>query len=165
MTEANTGEFTFYIDRKGSNQYINRQLKDISFTHLKNGMWETSYRHRLYKLFVQEIDYQSKKATIVVNGKKVQVNLKDKSDKLIERLGLQSVFNQQVADARAPMPGLIHSIMVNAGEMVEVGDPLIILEAMKMENVIKASAKGIVDQIHVAPHDSVEKNALLITFK
>lgn len=128
-------------------------------------MWETLYRHRLYKLFVQEIDYQSKTATIIVNGKKVRVVLKDNSDKLIERLGLQAVINQQVADARSPMPGLIHSVLVNVGDTVEAGDPLIILEAMKMENVIKAPAKGIVDQIHIVPHDSVEKNALLITFK
>ncbi|MCL4121821.1 UNVERIFIED_CONTAM: hypothetical protein GTU68_029708 [Idotea baltica] len=63
------------------------------------------------------------------------------------------------------MPGLIHSISIQEGESVKKGDPILILEAMKMENIIKSPGEGIVNKIHVSPQSSVEKNELLITFE
>ena len=62
------------------------------------------------------------------------------------------------------MPGLIHSIMVSPGDQIEKGDSLFILEAMKMENVIKSTGEGIIAEIHVSEKQSVEKNQLLISF-
>ncbi|HNM32873.1 MAG TPA: biotin/lipoyl-binding protein, partial [Chitinophagales bacterium] len=63
---------------------------------------------------------------------------------------------------KAPMPGLVLDILVEAGQAVNKGDNLIILEAMKMENIIKASGSGTVKSIHVQKKDAVEKNQLLI---
>ena len=62
------------------------------------------------------------------------------------------------------MPGLIQRIEVNKGDEIHKGDPLLILEAMKMENVIKSPGEGIVSTIHVREKASVEKNELLISF-
>ncbi len=62
------------------------------------------------------------------------------------------------------MPGLIIDLRVKDGDAVMPGDPLLILEAMKMENMIKASAAGIVKSVKVKKGDSVEKNQVLIEF-
>lgn len=63
------------------------------------------------------------------------------------------------------MPGLVKQIHVRPGSKVEKGSPLLILEAMKMENEILSPHSGIVDKIHVKQQQSVESHALLISLK
>jgi len=65
----------------------------------------------------------------------------------------------------APMPGKIVAVMVKAGQTVEKGTPLVILEAMKMEHTIAAPADGIVREIHYAPGEQVLEGADLIAFE
>ena len=62
------------------------------------------------------------------------------------------------------MPGLVLDGLVNIGDEVSIDQPLMILEAMKMENVIKSPSEGKVKSIHIAKSDTVEKNQMLIVF-
>jgi biotin carboxyl carrier protein len=62
---------------------------------------------------------------------------------------------------RAPIPGLITHVLVAAGERVEVGQPLLVLEAMKMENEIRAPRSGVVEQINVVAGQSVSLHEAL----
>ena len=66
---------------------------------------------------------------------------------------------------RAPMPGRVVEVFVEAGDEVEAGDVVMILEAMKMENELRASAKGKVGKIHVKEGDSVATGDMLIEFE
>jgi acetyl/propionyl-CoA carboxylase alpha subunit len=66
---------------------------------------------------------------------------------------------------KAPMPGLISQIRVEPGQEVNAGDPLIVIEAMKMENVLKARGAGKVKSIAVAIGQSVEKGNTLVEFE
>jgi biotin carboxyl carrier protein len=68
-------------------------------------------------------------------------------------------------ELKAPMPGLVVDFLVEIGQEVQTGDKLMILEAMKMENVIKASGQGIVKKINVIKGQSVEKSQILIEFE
>jgi len=63
---------------------------------------------------------------------------------------------------RAPMPGRIVEVFVEAGDEVEKGDVVLILEAMKMENELRSPGKAIVKSINVKPGDSVAGNQLLV---
>jgi biotin carboxyl carrier protein len=63
------------------------------------------------------------------------------------------------------MPGLVKSVLVQVGQTVEAGEPLIILEAMKMENVLKAPVQVTVRQIKVAAGDKVDKNSIMMLFE
>jgi biotin carboxyl carrier protein len=83
---------------------------------------------------------------------------------LINRLGLAKKAVHTINDIKAPMPGLIGSVQVSVGQSLQEGDPVLILEAMKMENVIKSPGDGVIARIHVAEKDSVDKNALLVSF-
>ena len=60
------------------------------------------------------------------------------------------------------MPGLVLDVLVTPGQKVEKGDALLILEAMKMENVIKASGEGVVKSIQVTKGAAVDKGQLLV---
>jgi len=81
---------------------------------------------------------------------------------MVDEMGLSVVEDATAGDVLAPMPGLILDIMVSVGDSVTAGDSLLILEAMKMENVIKAEADGVVKSVALAKGDTVEKNQLII---
>jgi acetyl-CoA carboxylase biotin carboxylase subunit len=63
---------------------------------------------------------------------------------------------------RAPLPGTVLAVLVEVGQAVAEGEPLVKLEAMKMEYTIRAAAAGVVAAIHYAPGDSVAADALLV---
>ncbi len=63
---------------------------------------------------------------------------------------------------RAPMPGLVSRVLVGQGDTVAVGDALVVIEAMKMENELRAKSAGRVRSVRVTPGTAVEKGAVLI---
>lgn len=65
---------------------------------------------------------------------------------------------------KAPMPGMVMRVHVEAGQEVAAGGSLVTLEAMKMENDLRAQAPGLVKTVHVAPGQVVEKGEVLLTF-
>lgn len=67
--------------------------------------------------------------------------------------------------AVAPMPGVIEKVNVKDGDEVKVGDPLMVMIAMKMEYVIKAPKAGILKRVNHKVGDFVDKNTLLVTFE
>jgi biotin carboxyl carrier protein len=69
---------------------------------------------------------------------------------------------QKVGDLKAPMPGLVVDIPVKEGDVVKKGDTLVILEAMKMENALKAVGDAVVKKINVKKGQAVDKNTLLV---
>ena len=62
----------------------------------------------------------------------------------------------------APMPGAIVAVLVAPGDAVEAGQPLVIMEAMKMEHTITAPHAGVVSAVHYAPGDQVQDGAELL---
>ena len=66
---------------------------------------------------------------------------------------------------KSPMPGRIVKVLVEVGQTVSAGQGIVIVEAMKMENELRAEADGIVDVIEVSADDRVEGNAVLVRLK
>jgi propionyl-CoA carboxylase alpha chain len=63
-----------------------------------------------------------------------------------------------------PMPGLVRSIAVSEGAEVKAGDTVAVVEAMKMENVLRAERDGTVKKIHAKPGDSLAVDAVIVEF-
>jgi biotin carboxyl carrier protein len=103
-----------------------------------------------------------KEMQISVNGVKQTVAIKDKYDALLSQLGMDKLMSTKNNNLKAPMPGLVLRINVAVGDLVKKGDVLLVLEAMKMENAIKADGEGKVKRIAVNTQQAVEKNTLLI---
>ena len=120
--------------------------------------------HQSVTAEVVKVDYDAKQCTIKVEGRLYEVSVKDRMDQLLEKMGIADAANAAITDLKAPMPGLILDIMVKEGQEIKKGDQLMILEAMKMENVLKAPGDGVVRSIEVSKGGSVEKNQVLVTF-
>lgn len=118
--------------------------------------------HKAYHTEVVGMDEGGKSYQLKINGKLYQVAIQDVYDLLVQRLGLSAVAEQKVKDIKAPMPGLVLKIEVEEGAEVHKGDTLVILEAMKMENVIKSPGQGVVKRIEVKQGQAVDKNQLLL---
>ncbi|MFZ1731211.1 MAG: biotin/lipoyl-containing protein [Bacteroidota bacterium] len=99
---------------------------------------------------------------ILLNGMSLRVELEDERAVLLRAFGGEKATKVHSAILRSPMPGKITRVMVSEGELIEAGQGVLILEAMKMENEIKAPAAGIVKSIRVTESEAVEKNAVLI---
>jgi acetyl/propionyl-CoA carboxylase alpha subunit len=108
---------------------------------------------------------EGKTMTIKVNGTKYEIEARDRHDELLKQLGLEVVGTGKVNEIKAPMPGLVLEIMVSPGQEVKKGDPIMVLEAMKMENILKSPGDGIVKSVNVEKRLAVEKNQVLISFE
>lgn len=119
---------------------------------------------RSYTVDIIKTDYAEKSFTISVNGHKYQLQVKDKYDELLKSLGLDNLSTSKVNEMKAPMPGLVLDVRVSEGEAIRKGDPVIVLEAMKMENIIKSPTDGTIKKISVKKGTAVEKNQVLVNF-
>ncbi len=110
-------------------------------------------------------NFNKKTYSVKVNNNTYDVVINDTLDQQIAALGFEIGASKKVDDIKAPMPGLILEINVKEAQEVKEDDPILILEAMKMENVINSPRDGVIKSIKVNQGDTVEKNALLIEFE
>jgi biotin carboxyl carrier protein len=113
---------------------------------------------------VKGVDHELKRYQIQIDGRIYHVQISDEVDQQILTMNLKSKRSNQLKELRAPMPGLVRQVNVQAGDQVDAGDSLFILEAMKMENLLKSPVNGKVSDIFVKPGESVEKNQILLSF-
>jgi biotin carboxyl carrier protein len=144
--------------------HINNQPIDWDIISLGNDRFHIIYKSKSYQAELVECNMEEKSFTFDINGQRQEVIVKDKFDLLLEKMGLNDLKSNKMNDIKAPMPGLILSINIKEGDEVQKGDTIMILEAMKMENVLKSPGEGIVKSIVVKQGNSVEKNQVLINF-
>lgn len=143
---------------------VNEALFEWDIRHVSGQHYHIIREGRSYRLEVISILQAEKKFILKINGQKQEVQLKDRYDLLLEKLGMADLASQKINQVKAPMPGLIFDIKVSEGSEVKKGDPIMVLEAMKMENILKSPGDGVVKTITVKKGDSVEKNQVLIHF-
>jgi biotin carboxyl carrier protein len=100
--------------------------------------------------------------SIAVNGNSYEVTIADVYDQRVKKMGLLATTSLKVNSVKAPMPGLIIDVMVEVGQAVSEGTPLLVLSAMKMENIILSQGAGTVKSITVKKEDTVDKGQLII---
>ncbi len=162
--EAKVNENLYKIDIAGDELTINGKTKKYEAVKIGDASVSLIIEGQQTSAEIVEINSVEKKIVLLINQSKYEVEIKDKMDLLLQDMGMADMLTKKMSDLKSPMPGLVTQVMVATGDTVHKGDPLLILEAMKMENSLKASADGIVAAVEVSGGESVEKGQTLITF-
>lgn len=97
-----------------------------------------------------------------VDGERMQADALDERTRALRDLSVASRGATGPAPLIAPMPGLIVRVHAVAGEVVSAGQGLVVIEAMKMENELRATVAGVVISVRAVPGTAVEKGAILV---
>jgi len=126
------------------------------------GKFHLIFQDQNYQIEVDEIKIEKGQIHLRINGSIHHVTLETPLQRKIKALGINEMNAGDGETIQAPMPGKVLSVLIQEGEKVVADQDLIILEAMKMENVIKSTQEGVVDKIYVSDDDTVNKNQTLL---
>jgi biotin carboxyl carrier protein len=101
---------------------------------------------------------------LTYRGERFEVEVVDERTRHIRSLTGSSDRARGPVVLRAPMPGLVVRLQARPGQAVSAGAGLVVLEAMKMENELRATASGVVRAVRVAAGEAVEKGQVLVEF-
>lgn len=100
--------------------------------------------------------------TLDVEGSRVEAEALDERMRAIRDLTAATAASTGPAPLVAPMPGLVVRVGVEVGDTVSAGEGLAVIEAMKMENELRATTAGVVVAVRVSPGQAVDKGAVLV---
>ncbi len=138
------------------------QTYQISWAWLNERVALIHLNHRPYRVTFQVRQAQ---VHLELEGRTIVRSVLNTREKLQRELFGQTLENSQGGVVKAPMPGLILRLEVEPGTVVKEGTPLLIMEAMKMENEIRSPVAGTVKEIRVVPNQAVEKDDLLLVIE
>lgn len=139
--------------------------QDLELVHISDTHKRVYTKGKIYNIIVLNPANADGEIELLLNQKRVNVNVSSPLDELLKSMGLDNALEVKVTNLSSPMPGLVIKSSVKVGDEVKKGEPLMVLEAMKMENVLKATADVTIDKINVKAGEAVEKGAILIEFK
>jgi acetyl/propionyl-CoA carboxylase alpha subunit len=119
---------------------------------------------QVYRLIVERREGRGR-YTLWIDGYRFDVEALDERTRAIRELARAHAAATGPAPIKAPMPGLIVRINVKPGDAVEAGQGVVVMEAMKMENELRAIAGGTVRSVEVVAGQAVEKGALLVALE
>lgn len=151
------------LERRKDKIYLNDQLFDGEIVKINNNSYKVFKANKIYRVDIVEVE--GKEMKLKINDQLVDVSITDHMDQILDKLGMNMTASTVIKDIKAPMPGSILNILVSEGDEVQEGDKLLVLEAMKMENIIKAPGASKVSKVHIVEKENVEKNQVLITFE
>ena len=139
FVEAQSGEYSLLLDGKTFTVSISDYFTEVGSERLNQSL------------------------SITLNNRDYLIDVDDKRSLLLKSLQTGELDKSGTHVLQSPMPGLVVKVEVQEGEDVEIGQGLIILEAMKMENELKATGRGKITSVHVAAGAKVEKGERLLT--
>lgn len=150
----------------GQFEYDNLDLSALDAVPSGNGgKFHILHEQQSFHAEVLETSFAEKRAVIKINGNVYDVQLQDVMDQLVNRLGLTIKRAHKVKTIKSPMPGLVRLVEVSPGQQLNEGDNVLILEAMKMENVLKSPGEGKVSKVLVSAGTPVTKGQVLVEFE
>ena len=163
IVNINGKEYTAGIRKGNPNIYINDKPYQVELMRqLASNVYSFSVNNRICQIELTQHEYG--KSQILMDGFVYDIEITDETKKLLNQYILQTGSGHDTGAGfiKAPMPGLVIKISVSEGQLVEKGDKVIIVEAMKMENVLQSPVGGIVKSIKVREGQAVEKDAVLL---
>lgn len=155
----------FEIDTKNNEMKLDGKPVQPDWIRIGDKKFHAIINNQSLTLELGSVDETGKQMAVLVNNVKYQVTLQNQYDALLKQLGMDKLASGKVNMIKAPMPGMVLRINVKAGDEVKKGDALLVLEAMKMENVIKATGDAVVKKVVATEKTAVDKGAVLVEFE
>lgn len=146
-------------------ELTSKDIAKIDAFRVKGDSYHILQENKPFQVEIVNADFNLKKYHIKVNNNSYMVDIADGLDFLIKEMGFALASTKSIGSIMAPMPGLILEISVKEGQEVKEGDQLLILEAMKMENIISSPRNGVIKKIAIKKGEAIEKKRLLIEFE
>ena len=162
-----SGKHSFEISPEGNavEGLLDGAYYNLDIEKIDSRTWHILKDYKSYYVQWVERSEDGKTFSLKINGQLLELNAKHHYDLLLEQMGMSAENTAKASKLKAPMPGKVLEVMVQPGQTVAKGEGLLILEAMKMENVLKAEEEGIIKSVNVSVGDAVEKNNVLIDFE
>jgi biotin carboxyl carrier protein len=157
-------QFSFEVLSDKNGIHVNGQAADLDIHPVNPKTFHILHKNRSFNAELIDINKAEKTCSVRVNSQVYSMTITDQFDELLHKLGMDNLNTLKVSELKAPMPGMVLKVLVSEGEAVKKGSNLLILEAMKMENVIKSPADVVIKLIKVSPADKVEKNQVMMIF-
>jgi biotin carboxyl carrier protein len=157
-------KFNFEISTERNQTLINGLPFQGDILKVNERSFHVIYNDKSYHAELIDFDKSQKTCSVKVGNNIYPMQMSDQFDELLHQLGMDNLSSNKIAELKAPMPGLVLRLLVSEGDQVMKGGNLLVLEAMKMENIIKAPADVVVKSLKVIAGDKVEKNQLLMQF-
>ena len=141
---------------------VDGELASPKISSEGKGVYHILHNNKNYRI---EVFKKGMAYNVSVNGKRTIVEPASRVHEILEKIGINNLVVDLASDLRAPMPGKILKILASEKEAIEKSQGIIILEAMKMENILKAPVHGDISSISVKEGDTVEKDQILVTFE
>lgn len=152
----------FAVEQVDGQWMINDSPAALDIQVQPNGLISVLLDNKSYTATVEKVDTKAKELVLKIDGQPYTVAIKEPIDQLLSSMGLDLKAMQKIEPVKAPMPGMILKVLVEPGQQINKGDGLLILEAMKMENVLKATGPATVKAIKINERTAVEKGTILI---
>ncbi len=153
---------SFEIEIKDEKVYVDGEVVDVDISKIDKNRYHLILENQSINIAIESTENKNKHLRLIADDEMLDIQLSDSFDLLLNKMGMNNAGNDGIENVHAPMPGLVLDILVGEGDEIEDGQPLLVLEAMKMENVIKAVGNGKVKSIPIEKKNAVEKGQLLI---
>jgi biotin carboxyl carrier protein len=131
-----------------------------NLTQLSNHLYLLKINDKVFQITSQKIS--SEEYSLSIDGFSFETTVRTKLEEEANTYLMNKAKEGGSQVVKSPMPGLIVKILKKVGDSVEMGEAVILLEAMKMENEVRSTTSGVVEQINIKENQSVEKNTPLI---
>ncbi len=154
-----------YVVKFLPNNKVSVGEKTIPFdvTKINNNAFILKYGNRVFEITSNKIS--SDKFGLLIDGWYFDATVRTPLQETVNELQQNNVKVKHHSNVKAPMPGLILKIKKTAGDAVNIGDSILILEAMKMENELRSPSSGIVKEVFYKEGQSVEKDVTIMTIE
>jgi len=139
---------------------INSKKTDIKIFESDDGFTYLVYKNKKY--LVEITEKNQNKYTVMINGVSYYFTVESPISYLRKKYLAKHQIKNKIEQIIAPMPGKILELLVEENAEIKEGEPIVILEAMKMQNEISSHVSGKVKKIHVKQNDSVAKDELIV---
>lgn len=143
----------------------NHDISKLDAVKISEAKYHILKKNKPFKAELVASNFNHKKYEVKVNNSTYNIEISNPLDLLINKMGFKFGKTKHVNSIKAPMPGLILDIHVDKGQEVKEDEALLILEAMKMENVITSPRDGVIKSVSVSKGEAIDKGHLLIEFE